>query len=244
MIGPQITLISEFLGLTSRSRLTFLKYMNTHLKTTPKNKSKKAETVPHVYEDKVGLERIMFFSDAVMAIAITLLALEIRLPGEGVANLNDSELLHALLGIMNQYLGYIVSFLVIGMYWISHHNNFRLINRYDRHLMTINLLFLLVVAFIPFPTRILSENGNTVSTIFYAANLAAVGLLAYWMLSYAAGGHRLLDPGVRKATIRHLQRINLLSSAIFLLSIGLAFLDNGLARLSWLLILFISLLRG
>jgi uncharacterized membrane protein len=217
--------------------------MEATLKADSKHKKKKAEDSAPASDDEAGLERIVFFSDAVIAIAITLLALDIRLPGEGAAGLSNQELLRALAGIANQFLGYIISFLVIGMYWIGHHNNFHLINRYDRRLMVLNILFLLLIAFIPFPTRVMSENGNMVSTIFYAASLAAMGLLGLLLFSYAARNHYLLHPNVSEEVIRRQKIFTLLPSAVFLLSIGLAFINTEIARLSWLLALLAALSR-
>ncbi len=123
---------------------------------------------------------MIFFSDAVFAIAITLLALDIRLPVEAAA-LNDSELLQSLLALGPKYLSYCISFLVIGSFWISHHSKFRIITRYDSRLLFLNLLLLMVIAFIPFPTAILSEHGNRTATIFYALTMVAVGLLSTLM---------------------------------------------------------------
>jgi len=72
----------------------------------------------------LGLERLVFFSNAVFAIAITLLALDIRLPA-GSEMFSDAQLLAALLGIWHKYLAYGISFFVIGTLWIGHHRKFR-----------------------------------------------------------------------------------------------------------------------
>jgi uncharacterized membrane protein len=79
-----------------------------------------------------GLERIVFFSDAVMAIAITLLILEVRLP-EGSADFS-----RRILALWPKYLGYFVSFWVIALYWVAHHRCFQLIRDYDRGLINLN----------------------------------------------------------------------------------------------------------
>lgn len=128
-----------------------------------------------IHTDRLGLDRLIFFSDAVVAIAITLLALEIRLP-PSAGQLSNQELLRQLVDIWPSYLGYVVSFLVIGAFWIGHHRKFRLIQRYNSRLLFLNLLMLMTVAFIPFPTAVLSEYGNRTATIFYALAVAVVGL--------------------------------------------------------------------
>src|SRR4051812_18622402 len=136
--------------------------------------------------DQLGLERLIFFSDAVFAIAITLLALEIRLPaGQDIGS--DAELVAALAGIWPRYLSYIVSFLVIGMYWMAHHRMFRSIARYDRHMLFLNLLLLLCIGFVPFPTAILGEYANSVATIFYTLTMVVTGLVSARLWWYASG---------------------------------------------------------
>ncbi len=124
-----------------------------------------------VFEDETGLERLIFFSDAVFAIAITLLALEVRLPVDA-GDLSNQALLEKLLTIGPKYVSYIISFLVIGNFWIWHHARFRHIVRYDTRLFVLNLFLLMAVAFIPFPTEVISENGNRTGTIFYALTIS------------------------------------------------------------------------
>ena len=134
-----------------------------------------SEPFEYIHTDETGLERIVFFSDAVMAIAITLLALEIRLPGNET-NLSDAQLLATLGSLWHRYLGYFISFVVIGLYWQSHHRMFRSIRRYDPRLIMLNLLFLLLIGFIPFPTSVIMDYSGLVATVFYAATMVAAGL--------------------------------------------------------------------
>jgi TMEM175 potassium channel family protein len=94
-----------------------------------------------------GIGRILALSDGVFAIAITLLILEISIP----AVTDDGGLTKALLGLWPQYLAYVLSFLVIARFWVTHHVAFRPIGRYDAVLVWLNLLLLMFVAFLPFP---------------------------------------------------------------------------------------------
>ena len=194
---------------------------------------------PKGYENQLGLERLIFFSDAVFAIAITLLALEIRLP-ETEGLLNNAELVSQLSGMWHEYLAYIISFLVIGTFWMAHHRKYRYIKRYDDRLLFLNLLMLMVIAFIPFPSSIISKYPDRSATIFYALTMVMAGVLLAGNWWYASHNNRLVDPDM-DAKQRKRQFISpLLTSAIFLLSIGIAFLDETLARVSWLLILLAS----
>lgn len=186
-------------------------------------------------EDHLGLERLVFFSDAVFAIAITLLALEIRLP-ELEGSVSNEELWQALINIGPKYLAYIISFFVIGSFWLAHHRKFRFIKRYDRRLLTLNLLLLLFVGFIPFPTSIISEYENQTATMFYAAFMGITGLVSYSMWRYAAYHNRLIDPDLSPAFHRQMNYNSLLAPLVFLVSIFISLINPDLAKLSWLII--------
>lgn len=185
-------------------------------------------------QDHLGLERLIFFSDAVFAIAITLLALEIRLPA-GSDIRSDGELLAALVGIWPRYLSYAVSFLVIGMYWMAHHRMFRSIARYDRRLLFLNLLVLLCIAFVPFPTAVLGEYSGSVATIFYALTMVVTGFASTLLWWYASGNRgRLLVVPLTRAGAWSSRLRSLAAPAVFLASIGIALWNDDAAKLSWI----------
>ena len=121
--------------------------------------------------DEVGDEgfgRLLALSDGVFAIALTLLVIEIALP----AGTSDARLGAALVTLGPRYYAYVLSFAVIARFWIAHHAAFRYIRRYDDTLIWLNLLLLLLVAFLPFPTSVLGEHGNTpTGAVFYGAVL-------------------------------------------------------------------------
>jgi uncharacterized membrane protein len=205
-----------------------------------KRKSKHALQNEPNQHDQLGLDRLIFFSDAVFAIAITLLALEIRLPATQEIT-DDAQLFESLTGMWHEYLAFFISFMVIGTFWMAHHRKYRFIRRYDGKLMLINLLFLMVVAFVPFPSSVISKFSERTATIFYALTIALAGLLLAGIWWYASSHNRLIDPDL-DAKERQRQFIApLITTTIFLLSIGVTFLDVGLGRLAWLLILPVSL---
>jgi uncharacterized membrane protein len=117
-------------------------------------------------------DRIVNLSDGVFAIAITLLVLDIRVPNIP-EKLVASELPGELLSLWPQCLGYVLSFVSISVFWMIHHSIFRPIRAYDRTLLYLNFLFLMLVAFLPFPTALLGEYGNhQLPVVIYAAALA------------------------------------------------------------------------
>lgn len=191
--------------------------------------------------NRLGLERLIFFSDAVFAIAITVLILDIHLP-PGADSANNNQLLLMLTGLWHKYLAYVLSFWVIGQYWISHHRKFLLIKRFDGRLLSLNLLLLMVIAFIPFPTAVMSENGNRTSTIFYALAMALGGILISILWWHAAHNHNLIDPQLNRQVQWREVISPLTTVAIFVLSIGIAFWDEGLVRIFWVLILPVSII--
>ena len=191
-------------------------------------------------QNRIGLERLMFFSDAVFAIAITILVLDIHLPAGG-DSANDSQLLIMLTGLWHKYLAYIISFWVIGLYWINHHRKFLLIKKYDHLLLSLNLLLLMVIAFIPFPTAVISESATRTATVFYALVMGLGGLVLAILWLYAAYNHNLIYPHLNKQRRWREAAGSLAITAIFLISIGISFLDEGLVRIFWLLIIPISL---
>jgi uncharacterized membrane protein len=211
--------------LAIKKRTQFVKYLETRQIASEKNRR--------------GLERLIFFNDAVFAIAITLLALEIRLPSNAQV-FSNGDLLTGLVALTPKFLAYLISFLVIGSFWIGHHRKFRYIKRYDGRLMTLNMFILLMVAFIPFPSSVISENGSLTATVFYAMTMILIGIFYFALWWYASRRRNLIDPDL-SVQQRRREFINpLLFSLVFLISIGIAFFSPYLARIAWLLILPVS----
>lgn len=184
-------------------------------------------------------ERLVLFSDAVIAITITLLVLEIRLP-EGFGEYDDTALWHALVELAPRFLAYLISFAVIGVYWLNHHAKFNHIVGSSRGLLSINLLFLLFIGVVPFTTSLIAENGGALATAIYAGGMVCCGLSLMWIWAYS-GARGMIDPALPASRRRSTLLSTLLSSIIFGASIPLAFLSADLAKWLWLLIIPASL---
>lgn len=197
---------------------------------------------PTEHGTDIGLERLIFFSDAVFAIVITLLALDIRLPVVA-EHLNDAGVVNGLVAIIPKFLAYFLSFFIIGSYWAGHHRQFNLIKRYDRRLLWLNLVLLAFIGLVPFATSLISEHGGTAGTVFYAAIMAIVGLISAGMWIYAASKGRLLDHAIEPARWRRLLVRVMIAPVVFLLSIPLAYFDNDLAKYSWATIGIVLFIR-
>ena len=170
--------------------------------------------------------RIETFSDGVFAIAITLLIIEIGVPhAEGTESLFEK-----LVELWPSYLGYAISFLVIGTVWANHHNRFRLISRSDHVLLFLNILFLMCVAFIPFPTALLAEyireeEHRITAVAVYSGTLAVTAVFFTLLWLYAAGNYRLIDRSVDPSLLRAMTRRFVFGMLLYVLAFALAFVS-------------------
>jgi uncharacterized membrane protein len=192
-------------------------------------------------ERTTELDRIIFFSDGVFAIAITLLVIGIRVPALP-SNVANSELSRHLLDEWPRVLSYAVSFAVIGLYWISHHRFFGHIRRFDHRLILLNLVFLGLIAFLPFPTAVLGRyGGHRSAVVLYAGSIALAGLAstALWLYAWQA---KLADVGPRRG--RYLAARAAVPVVVFGCSIPIAFLSPAAAQLSWFSFLVVRRIVG
>jgi TMEM175 potassium channel family protein len=148
--------------------------------------------------------RVVAFSDAVFAITITLLVLDIRRPTD------DENLLHGLLALWPSYVAYAFTFLFIGQVWANHHVMFDHIRGADRVVLLLNTLLLMVVAFLPFATSVLagalhSGHGQRTAIVFYGIVFAVTALTFTAVWQYARR-HRLLSEALDSAGARAISR--------------------------------------
>ena len=180
-----------------------------------------------------GIGRILALSDGVFAIAITLLTLEIAIP----ASTSDAGLPKALLELWPRYLAYVLSFVVIARFWVIHRLAFRLIARVDAALVWLNLLLLMFVAFLPFPTAVVGAHaGSPAAAVLYAISvcLTSTAWAACWW--YASGRGKLLGPDVGRAQIRALRARSLSGPVFFALTLPIAVFAPYAAEIVWIFI--------
>lgn len=148
-----------------------------------------------------SLERIAFFSDAVFAISITLLGLDLTLP----AHTTEGNLPTQLATLWPKYGAFAFTFTLIGLRWLTHHVQFREIRDYDNTLLGLNLALLLVVAFLPFPSRVLAEYPDSrAACALYLGSMAAAGLLSTALWVHACWIGRLVDDQLQTSARRNL----------------------------------------
>jgi TMEM175 potassium channel family protein len=157
------------------------------------------EPTAHPTSDTSRLET---FADGVMAIAITLLVLEIRVPTHEPGGLG-----HALLDEWPSFAAYVTSFLTIGVIWVNHHRMFKLIERTTHSFLMLNIVFLMVVSFIPFPTALVAtsikaHDGVRVATFVYGGTMVVLAIMFNLVWGYASAGQRLLVRGLDPESLR------------------------------------------
>ena len=177
-------------------------------------------------EGNQGLDHLLFFSDAVMAIALTLLTVDLRLP-ETSQFFTYSEFVNELGALVPKLLSFLISSMVISIYWVSHHRYFKYFVNYDSRLIGLNLIFLLFIAIIPFIASLMGQYYYLpIVGMIYAGSVAFTGfsMSAIWL--YASSKHRSLLTELGDDFIRVRGIILIVGPSIFLLSIPLGLINS------------------
>ena len=188
--------------------------------------------------------RIESFSDGVFAFAITLLVLDIN-----VGHSDLPHLWHALGHQWPSYLGYVTSFLTVGGIWLVHHTIFQYARYADRQVMVTNLVLLMTIAFLPFPTRLVAQAIRTpgaehVAVIFYGAWLLVIaGVLSVLWRTFA-NNRSLLKPDVGEQQIKAITRITTPNLGFYVAVIVLGFIAPTVAAFGYLTIAIVALARA
>ena len=159
-------------------------------------------------------DRAAAFSDGVFAIAITLLILAVGVDQARA----KGDLSHQLLHLWPAYIAYAVSFDTIGIMWVNHHLVFRQFARVDRPLLLLNVLLLMLIAFVPFPTRVVAQNAHTVgdreaAALLYGITMTTTAILFFSVWIY--GSRKLLSPDADRREVSGITRSYLPGAPIY-----------------------------
>jgi len=179
--------------------------------------------------DMLSTSRTEAFSDGVFAIAATLLVLELKVP-----HVEPGGLLGALLERWPSYATYAVSFLTTGIIWVNHHAVMDRIKKVNRPLLFLNLVFLIAVAAIPFPTALLADylrvgHDERLAAALYGTTMAVMGIAFGIMWAYAVLSDDLLHAGIDPDRARRSLLIFAAGTPLYLLAIGVSLLRAELA---------------
>jgi uncharacterized membrane protein len=190
--------------------------------------------------EELEFDRVAFFSDAVFAIAMTLLVV-----GIGIPHVRPKNLAEHLGNKETEIFSFFLSFLVIGLYWLAHHRFFSKLAAVDVRFMKINLVYLAAIAFMPFPTALVGTYGDNESLVIviYAITLGIasfIDVILFWHAQRA----NLLRVQLSATAFRNYLIAALAPALVFAISIPIALVDPSLALLSWLLIFPAELFIG
>ena len=186
--------------------------------------------------DRGSLEfaRVLTFSDGLFAIAMTLLVVGIEVPDIPDTE-NVGELWDAVTDLDSSFISFFISFFVIGRYWVAHHVFFSQLQRMDRGLIWLNIVYLCFIAFLPFPSGLLGNFfENPLAFTIYAVAVAVVSGMELVMFRHAYR-HSLLRRQIPEDVYRWGAMLSLSPVIFFMLSIPVAFIDSTFAVLVWLL---------
>jgi uncharacterized membrane protein len=185
---------------------------------------------------KVRISDIVSFSDAIFAFSITFMALSIQFPDQ-TNNLTQSEIISKILELRPQFEVYVVSFFVVGIYWIAYHFVFNHIIDSHSTRTWINLLFLFFITLISFTTSLLIRYGNySIVFILYSAVLAITGTLLSLIWIHAKVTNHI-DKELNETNIMNITLESIVPPIIFMLSIPVFFINANIAHYFWLLII-------
>lgn len=188
--------------------------------------------------------RLEAFSDGIFAIAITLLILEVSVPESGFDDLWS--------GIIDQwpsYLAYATSFLTIGGLWLGHHGIFRRMASVDGTVMRLNILLLMFVSFLPFPTKLMAEaldktdDAERAAVIFYGLTLLAISVVTSGLWRYVATHRDLLESDVTDKEVTAITVLTAPSMGFYVVVLLLALLAPQIAAFGYLLIAIVGVFR-
>ncbi|MBK8087909.1 MAG: DUF1211 domain-containing protein [Chitinophagaceae bacterium] len=187
------------------------------------------------------IERLILFSDAVFAIAITLLVIEIKVPEVEKELISDAAIGKGMAHLIPRFVGFLISFLIIGLYWTVHHKVFVFVDNYTNKLLWLNLFFLFSIALMPFSSGLYGEYANHLELLFpygfYVFNICLTGFFNFLLWRYISSP----KSGISNQLISNARRgygnfRTLVVPFAFLLSFLLCFWNPIVARYAPMLI--------
>jgi uncharacterized membrane protein len=178
--------------------------------------------------DRQDLSRIGAFSDGVMAVAITLLVLNIEPP-----TVSNDDLPDALVDLIPSLGAYILSFALVGRYWVIHHGLFATFVRFDGLLLTLNLAFLSLIALVPFATNLIDDYSTVPLAAACFGAILGLAALVHWLMTVHALRAGLVHEKVRARPAPLGSTVALGFAIVCFLSVPVAFLSPTVAWLMW-----------
>jgi uncharacterized membrane protein len=186
--------------------------------------------------------RIESLADNVFSVAMTLLVFNLTIPE--VLRLSDTELHVLLLNQWHKFINYFMSFLLLAILWIVHHQQFHFIRRTNRVHLWINIFILMFVVLMPFSTSLIGDyGGQTTSSAFFSANMVVLALLFHVNWTYAIKDHRLVRHDLALESLRTGTKRSIVFILVSLLALILSFFIPHWSTLAYMFIPLIHSLK-
>jgi uncharacterized membrane protein len=194
-------------------------------------------------QDISDIHRISSLADGVFAIVMTLLVLGVEVPQVPDEMIAD-QLFREVFLLWPLIAAYVVSFLVLGIYWMGHHTQFHFMRGVDRIALWMNILFFMFISLVPFTTKMVGQySGQEVALVLYGSNLLAISLmlLAHWEYAARSG---LLKPSTGQEEKKKVTRLIMIGAAVFAAGIGMGFVNPSWSLFVFLLLPLLHILPG
>ena len=178
--------------------------------------------------DRTDFGRIVAFTDGVMAVAITLLVLNLEVP-----DVQAGELDEALRELDGSFLAYVLTFALVGRFWVIHHNLFETLERFDGPMMVLNLVFLMLIALMPFGMELVDTYPDTSIAIATFAFILSLTSLTHWTMTMHSLRSEFVDARRLRDRRPHGSFVSLGVPAVFLASVPVAFVSPLAAEIMW-----------
>ena len=190
----------------------------------------------HEVGDRVSRDRIITLTDAVLAIVMTLLVLEIVVPELSRSEVT-TELPKRLLELLPDVQSYATSFIILGFFWIAHDDQFHYVKRANRTLLWLTIFYLMFIVFIPFSTALIGAYGDQqISVIIYGINIIIVLFWTYLQWKYATRERHLVDSDLHPKLIAIMSRRLIGGILLYLIAIAVSFLSTQVSLILFILI--------
>jgi len=194
------------------------------------------QTTDDEMHERVPITRLQILADVIFALSMVYMASAFDLPDTDVVD-SPRELTDFLKSQLPVVLIYVISFVLVAVYWMKHLEHFSYLKKTNIGHLWLQILFLAMVVIIPYSNGLSSAAPDTFAfQVFYSVNMFLVGLFSLLSWIYATRHHRLTGPDLKPSTIRHLRNEAMVEPAIALVSIGAALVSPGLWELTLLLI--------
>ncbi len=196
------------------------------------------ELIQICYFRDMNKSRLEAFSDGVFAIVITLLILNVRIP-----ETDYEHLYQGLINLIPSLLSYVLSFFVIGLYWVFHHNSFQHVHKIDRSFVWMNMVLLLFISFMPFPTYLMGKYPfKEIPVIIYGFNLLAANLTGARMTFYIYKRKNLSADSYTAAVFKSQVIMYIVINLLYIIAIGIAFYNPQISYGIFVVVLILLIL--